>query len=67
MITPPFHTWLTACSDEAHPLAFAFTAVVLQTGGLFLLLNSLASYAWMRTDPLVYAFLRGIGLLMILM
>jgi len=65
VITPPFHTWLTASSDEAHPLAFAFIAVVLQTGGLFLLVNSLAAYAWMRTDPLVYAFLRGIGLLMI--
>jgi len=65
VITPPFHTWLTACSDEAHPLAFAFIAVGLQTGGLFLLVNSLAAYAWMRTDPFVYAFLRGIGLLMI--
>ena len=65
VITPPFHTWLTASSDEAHPLAFVFVAAVLQTGGLFLLVNSLASYAWMRTDPLVYAFLRGIGLLMI--
>jgi NADH-quinone oxidoreductase subunit M len=67
VITPPFHTWLTACADEAHPLPFVFVAVVLQTAGLFLLVNSLASYAWMRTDPLVYAFLRGIGLLMIVL
>lgn len=65
VITPPFHTWLTACSDEAHPLAFVFVAIMLQTAGLFLLLNSLASYAWMRTDPLVYSFLRGMGLLMV--
>jgi formate hydrogenlyase subunit 3/multisubunit Na+/H+ antiporter MnhD subunit len=65
VITPPFHSWLTACSDEAHPLAFVFVASLLQTAGLFLLVNSLASYAWMRTDPLVYAFLRGMGILMV--
>ncbi|HMK07692.1 MAG TPA: proton-conducting transporter membrane subunit [Anaerolineales bacterium] len=65
VITPPFHTWLTATADEAHPAAFAFVSVLLQTSGLFLLVTSLGSYAWMRTDPLVYAFLRGIGLLMI--
>jgi formate hydrogenlyase subunit 3/multisubunit Na+/H+ antiporter MnhD subunit len=46
-------------------VAFVFVAVMLQTAGLFLLVDSLASYAWMRTDPLVYAFLRGIGLLMV--
>jgi formate hydrogenlyase subunit 3/multisubunit Na+/H+ antiporter MnhD subunit len=67
VITPPFHTWLTACADEAHPLAFVFVAIVLQTGGLFLLVNSLASYAWMRTDPVVFGFLRGIGFLMIIL
>jgi formate hydrogenlyase subunit 3/multisubunit Na+/H+ antiporter MnhD subunit len=65
VVTPPFHTWLTASSDEAHPLAFVFVAVVLQTGGLFLLVHSLASYAWMRSEPLVFVFLRGVGLLMI--
>jgi hypothetical protein len=65
VITPPFHTWLTACSDEAHPLAFVFVAILLQSGAFFLLVNSLTSYAWMRADPVVYAFLRGVGLLMI--
>jgi formate hydrogenlyase subunit 3/multisubunit Na+/H+ antiporter MnhD subunit len=65
VVTPPFHTWLTACSDEAHPVPFVFVAILLQTAGLFLLVNSLASYAWMRSDPLVYAFLRGMGMLMV--
>jgi formate hydrogenlyase subunit 3/multisubunit Na+/H+ antiporter MnhD subunit len=65
VISPPFHTWLTSASDEAHPLAFVFVAVLLQTAGLLLLVNSLASYPWMRSDPAVYSFLRGVGVLMI--
>jgi formate hydrogenlyase subunit 3/multisubunit Na+/H+ antiporter MnhD subunit len=65
LTTPPFHTWLTASADEAHPLAFAAVAILLQTAGLFLLVHSLVSYAWLREDPLVYVFLRGVGVLML--
>ena len=67
VITPPFHTWLTASANESHPMALVFLATALQSAGLFLLLNSLASYSWMRADPLVFSFLRGEGLLMIVL
>jgi hypothetical protein len=46
-------------------MALVFLATALQSAGLFLLLNSLASYAWMRAEPLIFSFLRGAGLLMI--
>ena len=65
VITPPFHTWLTASANESHPMALVFLATALQSSGLFVLMNSLASYSWMRADPLIFAFLRGEGLLMI--
>jgi len=65
VVTPPFHTWLTASANESHPMALVFLATALQSAGLFLLLNSLASYSWMRAEPLVFSFLRGAGLLMI--
>jgi formate hydrogenlyase subunit 3/multisubunit Na+/H+ antiporter MnhD subunit len=65
VVTPPFHTWLTASANESHPMALVFLATALQSAGLFLLLNSLASYSWMRSEPLVFSFLRGAGLLMI--
>ncbi len=65
VVTPPFHTWLTASANESHPMALVFLATALQSAGLFLLLNSLASYSWMRSEPSVFSFLRGAGLLMI--
>jgi len=65
VVAPPFHTWLTATASESHPLALVFLATALQSSGLFLLLNSLASYPWMRSDPLVSSTLRGAGLFMI--
>jgi formate hydrogenlyase subunit 3/multisubunit Na+/H+ antiporter MnhD subunit len=46
-------------------MVFAFAVVALQTAGLFLLVDSLAAYAWMRSDPLVYTFLEGVGILMV--
>jgi len=63
--TPPFHTWLAATSDEAHPAVFVFLGVLLPCAGLFLLMTSLAGLAWLRADPLAYSFLRGMGLLMV--
>lgn len=67
IVAPPFHTWLTAAGEESHPLAFGFAAILFQSAGLVLLLRSLDAYAWMRTDPLVTEFLRGAGLLMIVL
>lgn len=67
IIAPPFHTWLTAAGEESHPVAFGFAAVILQTAGLILLMKSLDSFAWMRSDPAVRELLRAAGLLMILL
>lgn len=67
IVAPPFHTWLTAAAEEAHPVAFGFTAILLQTAGLVLLLQSLDAFAWMRADPVVMELLRAAGLLMMVL
>jgi formate hydrogenlyase subunit 3/multisubunit Na+/H+ antiporter MnhD subunit len=65
-IVPPFHTWLTAAADEAHPIVAVFLALILQSAGLFLLMDSLGAYPWMRSDPLILSVLRGAGFLIII-
>ncbi len=66
VMTPPAHTWLTAASDEAHPMAMVLVATTLQASGLMFLVTLLRSYAWIRAEPLMFDFLRGAGLVMIL-
>lgn len=66
VMTPPGHTWLTAAADEAHPMAMVLLASALQISGLLFLVSLLQSYAWMRSDRLVFASVRAAGLVMIL-
>lgn len=66
VMTPPAHTWLTAAADEAHPMAMVLVATSLQASGLMFLVSLLRAYAWVRGEPLMFEFLRGAGLVMIL-
>ncbi len=59
MAVPPFHHWLPAAAEAAHPYALAFVAVFLQSAGLFLLLRFLDVYQWLRESQ---PFLDGMRL-----
>jgi NADH-quinone oxidoreductase subunit N len=64
---PPFHIWITSSMQEADPYILAFTTVVLQAAGFFLLLRFLDSYAWLRTDPILTTGMRLISVVAMLL
>ena len=61
MLVPPFHFWLPTTSSGAHPYALALVALALQSSGLFFLLRFMDTYAWLRTLPGAFQFLRLAG------
>lgn len=65
MVVPPFHHWLPAEADTAHPYALAFVAVFLQSAGLFFLLRFLDGYPWLRDNMQLYAGMRAVGAVMV--
>lgn len=65
MVVPPFHHWLPAEAESAHPFALAFVAVFLQSAGLFFLLHFLDGYQWLRDNLQLYHGMRAIGGLMV--
>jgi NADH-quinone oxidoreductase subunit N len=65
MAVPPFHIWLPAASRESNPYAFAFVTIILQSAGLFFMLQFLDNYAWLREVALLYPGMRLIGTAMV--
>ena len=65
MVVPPFHHWLPAEADAAHPYALAFVAILLQSAGLFFLLRFLDGYQWLRDNFALYEGVRSIGAFMV--
>lgn len=65
MAVPPFHHWLPAAAEGAHPYALSFVAVLLQSAGLFFLLRFLDSYQWLRDNPDLFAGIRLAGTAMV--
>ncbi len=65
MVVPPFHHWLPAEADTAHPYALAFVAVFLQSAGLFFLLRFLDGYPWLRDNVQLFAGMRTVGAVMV--
>ncbi len=63
---PPFHIWLPSAGEEANPMALTFVAVILQSTGLFFLLQLLNQYAWLRENEALFAGIRAAGTLMVL-
>jgi NADH-quinone oxidoreductase subunit N len=66
MAMPPFHHWLPASAEGAHPYALALVVVFLQSAGLFFLLRFLDGYQWLRDNMQLYDALRGAGGAMVL-
>jgi NADH-quinone oxidoreductase subunit N len=65
MTVPPFHIWLPAASRDSNPYAFAFVTIILQSAGLFFMLQFLDNYAWLREVDLLYPGMRLIGTAMV--
>lgn len=61
----PLHTWIPMIAEEAHPYAAAFIFLLLPPAGLQLGLSFLERFGWLREMAGTYAFLRGIGALMV--
>ncbi len=66
MVVPPFHLWLPAAAEEAHPYALAFVGVVLQSAGVFFMLRFLDTYEWLRVDSTLFLRLRWLAVTIIL-
>jgi NADH:ubiquinone oxidoreductase subunit 2 (subunit N) len=62
----PFHTWVPLVAQEASPYIIGFLFGLLPVGVLWIALNFLDSYAWLRADPVVAAGLQLSGGLMVL-
>lgn len=58
---PPFHLWMSAMSQEAHPYVFFFIAIILQTAGVFFMLRILENLDWLRGNEAFQLMLLVIG------
>jgi formate hydrogenlyase subunit 3/multisubunit Na+/H+ antiporter MnhD subunit len=65
MAVPPFHLWIPSSAKDLNIYAVGFTAVLLQSAGLFLLLRFLDTYEWMRTNEALARLISGFGLISI--
>ena len=62
----PFHTWVSMSVEEIDPYTAAFIFYILPTGVCFLMLKNLDSYLVMGAPPILFAGLRGLGVLMVM-
>lgn len=64
MAVPPFHHWLPAAADRAHPYSLAFVATLMQSAGVFFVLKFLDSYEWIRSDEALFSAMSAVGAVM---
>lgn len=65
MAVPPFHIWIPDAAEECSPYKWTFVAIVLQSAGIFFLLNFLNSYTWLREDASLLSGMKIAGNAMI--
>ena len=63
----PFHDWIAVVMDETCPYISGFIMSLLQFSSLFILLNFLNTYAWMRSFTPIFSGLKIIGTVMLLL
>lgn len=63
----PFHDWIAVVMDETCPYISGFIMSLLQFSTLFILLNFLNTYAWMRSFTPIFSGLKIIGTVMLLL
>ena len=61
----PFHSWLASVAEEAPPYAAAYVFTVFQASIVFLMLNSLNQFGWLRDNMTFFVALRWGGLAMV--
>lgn len=65
MAVPPFHLWLPSGAKDLNIYALAFTGILLQSAGLFLLLRFLDTYEWMRNNDALFGVISVFGVISI--
>lgn len=60
-VIPPFHSWIPISAEDTHPFALTFVTVILQGAALFLLLQFLSNYEWLRTKAYLFQAIRFAG------
>lgn len=63
----PFHDWVAVLMDETCPYISGFIMSLLQFSTLFILLNFLNTYAWMRSFTPIFSGLKIVGTVMLLL
>lgn len=63
----PFHDWVAVLMDETCPYVSGFVMSLLQFSTLFILLNFLNTYAWMRSFTPIFSGLKIVGTIMLLL
>jgi len=61
----PFYTWLPMLSEESDPIAGGFILGMLPTFILFLLLNFIDGFIWLRDPTFVFSIYRIAGIIMV--
>ena len=61
----PFHSWIPSVAQEASPPAAAFVFTVVQAAIVFLMLENLNQFDWLRSNQDVYALMRLAGVVMV--
>jgi NADH-quinone oxidoreductase subunit N len=61
----PFYTWLPMLSEESDPISGGFILGMLPTFVLFLLLNFINGFVWLRDPTFVFSIYRIAGIIMV--
>jgi len=62
----PFYAWIPLISEESHPYVAGFILVMMPMAGLFLGLDFLDNFAWLRETVTLYTSLQITGVVMVL-
>lgn len=62
----PFYAWIPLISEESHPYVAGFILVMMPMAGLFLGLDFLDNFAWLRDTATLYTSLQITGVVMVL-
>lgn len=62
----PIQTWLVQIIDQTCPFLSGFMVSLIQFASIYLLLNFMNSFVWIRTNAVFLAGLQGLGLVMLI-
>lgn len=63
----PIHSWLGMVMNESCPFISGFLVSLIQFAALYILLNFINSFIWIRTSTLFFTGLRNLGLAMLIL